>query len=94
MYNTGTLMRKCFESLVMQSIGIDKLDIVVVDDGSTDDGFSIAIIDEYVSKFSDSFRVITKPNGGQERGRNMAFPIATGEFITCSDSDEFPPDWC
>ncbi len=88
-------MYRCFDSLVSQTIGIKSLDVLVVDDGSTDNGFSLSIINEYVSKYPDSFRVITKPNGGQGSARNLAFPLATGEFITCLDSDDsFAPDWC
>lgn len=93
-YNTAELMYTCFNSLVNQTVGIEKLDIIVVDDGSTDNGVSRNIINEYVSKYPDSFRMIVKENGGQGSARNMAFPLCTGEYITCLDSDDaFEPEW-
>lgn len=93
-YNTGNLMYKCFDSLVNQTIGIDKLDVIVVDDGSTDT-ISLPIVKEYVEKYPNSFRLLTKSNGGQGSARNMAFPLCEGEFITCLDSDDaFELNWC
>lgn len=92
-YNTGELMRKCFDSLVAQSIGKKNLDVIVVDDGSTD-GFSPAIIKEYVDKYPETFRILTKKNGGQGSARNLAFPLCQGEYITCLDSDDcFDRNW-
>ncbi len=92
-YNTGDLMRRCFDSLVNQSIGKENLDVIVVDDGSTD-GYSPNIIQEYVDKYPDTFRCITKKNGGQGSARNMAFPMCQGEYITCLDSDDcFDSKW-
>lgn len=93
-YNTGKLMYRCFDSLVNQTVGIDNIEVIVVDDGSTDDGYSLGIINEYVAKYPDSFKLLTKKNGGQGSARNMAFPYATGEYITCLDSDDsVENDW-
>lgn len=92
-YNTGELMRRCFDSLVCQSIGKENIEVIVVDDGSTD-GKSPDIIKEYSDRYPEMFKVITKPNGGQGSARNMAFDVCTGEYITCLDSDDcFDPEW-
>ncbi|MDD5901306.1 MAG: glycosyltransferase family 2 protein [Lachnospiraceae bacterium] len=92
-YNTGSLMYTCFNSLVNQTVGLDVLDIIVVDDGSTDE-ISRQIINEYVNKYPQSFKLLTKENGGQGSARNMAFPHCIGEYVTCLDSDDsFEPEW-
>ncbi len=92
-YNTGDLMRRCFDSIVSQSIGKENIEAIVVDDGSTD-GKSPDIIKEYADRYPDTFKVLTKKNGGQGSARNLAFPECTGEYITCLDSDDcFDPKW-
>ncbi len=92
-YNTGELMRRCFDSLVDQSIGKENIEVIVVDDGSTD-GLSPDIIREYVEKYPETFKMFTKENGGQGSARNLAFSECTGEYITCLDSDDcFDPKW-
>ena len=92
-YNTGDLMRRCFDSLIGQSVGTEDLEVIVVDDGSTD-GKSPDIIKEYADRYPETFKVITKKNGGQGSARNLAFSECTGEYITCLDSDDcFDPKW-
>ena len=92
-YNTGDLMRRCFDSLVCQSVGKENIEVIVVDDGSTD-GKSPEIIKEYADRYPETFKTITKKNGGQGSARNLAFPECTGEYITCLDSDDcFDPKW-
>ncbi len=86
-YNTGDIMRRCFESLVNQSVGKENIEVIVVDDGSTD-RLSPLIIKEYVDKYPETFKAITKENGGQGSARNLAFSECTGEYITCLDSDD------
>ncbi|WP_051226389.1 glycosyltransferase family 2 protein [Butyrivibrio sp. MC2013] len=92
-YNTGELLYKCFDSIVSQTIGLDNIEAVVVDDGSTD-GISPAIMKEYESRYPDSFKCYSKANGGQGSARNMGFKYCTGEYISCLDSDDqYDPAW-
>jgi hypothetical protein len=92
-YNTGSIMRRCFESLVAQTIGKESIEVIVVDDGSTDMQ-TLDIIREYEHSYPETFRVLTKKNGGQGSARNLAFHECTGEYITCLDSDDcFHPQW-
>lgn len=92
-YNTGPFLYNCLDTLVNQTIGIDTLDIILVDDGSTDN--SPEILKSYEERYPDSFRIITKKNGGQGSARNMAFPHVKGEYILLTDSDDFLDlQWC
>ena len=83
-YNTSKYLVKCFDSLLAQTLG--ELEIIVVNDGSTDD--SQKIIDEFASK-SDKIKAFEKPNGGLSDARNFGIERASGEFIGFVDSDDY-----
>ena len=83
-YNTAPYLRQCMDSLIAQSF--QGLEIVVVDDGSTDD--SPQIIAEY-ARVNDSVVVIHKPNGGLADARNHGIMAASGEYIGFVDSDDY-----
>ncbi len=83
-YNTSKYLVKCFDSLLAQTL--DELEIIVVNDGSTDD--SQKIIDEFASK-SDKIKPFEKPNGGLSDARNFGIERSSGEFIGFVDSDDY-----
>ncbi len=76
---------KCFESLLSQTL--QDIEIVVVDDGSTDE--SGKVCDEYAAK-DNRIQVIHQENQGVAVARNTALSAANGEWITFVDAD----DWC
>lgn len=84
-YNTDKYLDKCLSSLVNQTL--DDIEIVAVDDGSTDN--SSKMLDEYAQKYPSKFVVRHKKNGGQATARNLALTLCTGEFIGFLDSDDF-----
>lgn len=83
-YNTELYVRKCLESVINQTY--PHLDIIVVDDGSTDGGGKIC--DEY-QKADKRIRVFHKKNEGASSARNLGLHYAKGEFIGFVDSDDF-----
>lgn len=82
-YNVEKYLPKCIESIISQTY--KNLEIILVDDGSTDN--SGKIIDEYAKKDS-RILAIHKPNGGCSSARNYALDIATGSYIAFADSDD------
>gem|GEM_PF-331434 len=89
-YNTG-------KSTIKQLISVFKNDyqnyeIVLIDDGSTDDSFALVkeFVRQYKIKKSDSrkIQVLTKENGGVSSARNLGIKKASGEFIIFIDSDD------
>jgi glycosyltransferase involved in cell wall biosynthesis len=62
------------------------LEIILVDDGSTD--FSGSICDEYAKK-DDRVRAIHKENGGLSSARNAGLDVAKGDYIGFIDSDDY-----
>jgi glycosyltransferase involved in cell wall biosynthesis len=82
-YNVEKYLRDCLDSIVNQTY--KNLEIILVDDGSTDDSYSIA--KEYKDKDSRVI-LVRKENGGISRARNLAISLSKGEFIGFVDSDD------
>lgn len=83
-YNTEKYLRSCLDSLVNQTI--KDVEIVVVNDGSTDS--SRQIIDEYYQLYPDRLVIINQENQGQAVARNKALNFCTGEYVGFLDSDD------
>lgn len=83
-YNVAEYLPECVDSIISQTY--TNLEIILVDDGSTDD--CPRICDEYASKDS-RIRVVHKKNGGLSDARNAGLDICTGEWIGFVDSDDF-----
>lgn len=86
-YNIASYLPRCLDSLLAQTC--DDLEIILVDDGSTDQ--SGAICDQYAEKeaFGGRFQVIHKPNGGLSDARNAGLAQATGDYIGFVDGDDW-----
>lgn len=82
-YNVEKYLRKCIDSIVNQTY--KNLEIILVDDGSTDGCFEIC--DEYAPK-DGRIKVIHKQNGGLSDARNAGIDIASGEYLAFIDSDD------
>lgn len=82
-YNLGRFVIPCLESLVGQSY--DNLEIIVVDDGCTDD---TPVICRNVLKDDPRAVVLRKTNGGLSSARNYGLARATGEFAMFVDGDD------
>ena len=84
-YNGGATLRQCLESLL--EVKYPSFEIIVVDDGSTDD--TVDILLDFPSVI-----VIRQPNRGLSAARNAGLYAATGEIIAYTDSDCFADaDW-
>ena len=82
-YNVEKYLEKCLDSVLSQTF--KNLEIILVDDGSTDG--SSKIIDTYSLKDS-RIKVIHKENGGVSSARNKGLEVATGEYVCFIDSDD------
>ena len=83
-YNVEQYLPRCLDSVLSNTYR--NLEIICVDDGSTDG--SAAILQDYAKKDS-RIVVITKENGGVSSARNAGLDRMTGEFVTFIDSDDF-----
>ena len=85
-YNIEDLIDKCVESLAAQDYPSELLEIILVDDGSTDS--TPQKIDALSSRFSNVV-AIHKENGGSSSARNVGINAAKGEYLGFVDSDDF-----
>jgi len=85
-YNVQTYLSKCIDSLLVQGMPPEDYEIVLVDDGSTDESGTIA--DEYAAEHTN-IRVIHQPNAGLSEARNTGMKVAQGEYIMFVDSDDY-----
>ncbi|MBR5874953.1 MAG: CDP-glycerol glycerophosphotransferase family protein [Oscillospiraceae bacterium] len=85
-YNAGPFLKEAVDSLINQTIGIENIQIILVDDGSSDE--SPAICDEYANNYPDNIFVVHKVNGGVASARNEGLKYAEGRFLNFMDSDD------
>lgn len=83
-YKAEDVLIKCVESILTQTY--KNLEVILVDDGSPD--HSGAICDQYVKK-DNRVKVIHKKNGGVSSARNCGLDVATGDYCTFVDSDDY-----
>lgn len=85
-YNMEEFLPRCLDSVVAAK-NIDKLDIIVVNDGSKDHTSEIA--HSYEERYPSSIRVIDKPNGGWGTAINLSIREAKGKYYKSLDSDDW-----
>lgn len=83
-YNVKEYLNRCINSIINQTY--QNLEIIIIDDGSTDG--SDKICDMYKRK-DKRIKVFHKKNGGLSDARNYGLKFATGEYIAFCDSDDF-----
>jgi glycosyltransferase involved in cell wall biosynthesis len=84
-YNGERYLPEAIESVLAQTHR--NLELIVVDDGSTDRSGQIA------ASYGEPVRCIRQENGGMAAARNRAVPEARGEYLSFLDADDrFPPD--
>lgn len=84
-YNMEQYLRRCVESLLIPSL--DKLEILIVNDGSKD--HTLAIAREYAQKYPASIVVIDKANGHYGSTVNAALQVAKGNYFRILDADDW-----
>lgn len=83
-YNSQDYMEKCIEALLP---GGDEVEILIVDDGSSDRTAEIA--DAYAKKYPDIVKAIHQENGGHGEAVNTGLKNATGIYFKVVDSDDW-----
>ncbi len=83
-YNSQDYMQKCINSLLP---GGDKIEIIIINDGSTDK--TAAIADEYAEKYPKIVKVIHQKNSGHGGAINTGIKNASGLYFKVVDSDDW-----
>ena len=80
-FNYARFLPDCLESLLLQSY--ENLEIIVIDDGSTDNSL------EVLNRYSNRIKVIASENYGVNHARNLGLKESKGDFIAFCDSDDW-----
>lgn len=82
-YNYGHFIEDSINSVLGQTLGVENMEIIVVDDGSTDDTAS------RMDKYAGRIIYLQKKNGGQASAFNLGIQHASGDFLAFLDSDDY-----
>ncbi len=87
-YNRAALLERVLDACFEQTIGDSEYEVVLVNDGSTDD--TPEVIERATARATCRFVVINQPNSGLAKGRNAGIAHASGERIVFIDDDVLP----
>lgn len=85
-YNSEKFLDKCIASMLVPEI-LDKLEIIVVNDGSTDG--TAAAAEKYCSVYPDTVRLISQENKGHGGALNTGCAAAQGKYLKVIDADDW-----
>ena len=85
-YNTGRYLEEAIKSLINQTIGYSKIEIILVNDGSTDNTESICL--KYKKLYENNIIYIKTSHNGVSSARNIGLKYAKGLYINFLDSDD------
>ena len=85
LYNCEKYIKQCLDTIFRQEMNESEFEVIVIDDGSKDSGYSLA--SEY-AKRHQNILVIKQENQGVACARNNALEKATGDYVTFVDADD------
>lgn len=85
-YNVEDYIEEAISSLVNQTIGFDKIQIIMINDGSPDNSEAVCL--KYKEQYPDNIVYKKIPNGGVSNARNTAFQYVDAKYITFLDPDD------
>ena len=87
-YNAQAYIPRCLHSIFSQTIGMETLEIILVNDASTDHTLDILL--QFENKFPDSVIVVNlEQNIRQGGARNVGLSYASGEYVAFLDADDW-----
>lgn len=90
-YNVSQYVEKCIRSCYKQNVPISNFEVIIVNDGSTDDSLEIC---EKLKKEFTELKIISQKNKGLSGARNTGLKNANGKYIWFVDSDDWVEEDC
>ena len=84
-YNSEKYLSKCLDSIINQTFSLKNIEVIIINDGSTDN--SEKIIMRYEKKLNIIYK--KQKNEGQSSARNKGIKLAKGKYLTFIDSDDY-----
>lgn len=93
-HNTAPYLDECIESVIEQTVGIDRIQMVLVDDASTDD--SLSLCKKWQQRYPNNILIVSlRTNQGVSAARNAGIKLVKGRYVSFLDSDDkFTPNVC
>lgn len=88
-YNVAGYLPTCLNSLLRQGISDDEYEVILINDGSTDESENICL--QYASKY-ENFTLLNQKNQGVGMARNNGMKVARGRYVMFVDSDDYLAD--
>lgn len=85
-YNCSSFLERCITSLLHPDV-MDALEVLIVNDGSTDDTLSVA--EKLQSKYPDTIRILSQENKGHGGALNTGCAAASGKYLKVIDADDW-----
>ncbi len=89
LYNNAAYIRKCIDSIDNQELLPESYEILIVNDGSTDNSYDIVKV--YAESRTD-ITLLSQPNQGPGIARNLGMSVAKGKYILFIDADDYLSD--
>ena len=84
-YNSEKFIARCVSSVIDQGLPLNDFEIIIINDGSTDD--SLSVVQELQKKHA-AIRIINQDNQGVAVARNVGIDAAVGEYLWFVDNDD------
>lgn len=89
-YNAAVYLDKCVQQLLKQTIGIENMEVILVNDASTDNNSTLNIMLKYEQQHPEHIMVISlEENMRQGGARNVGVSYASGEYLIFCDADDW-----
>lgn len=85
-YNTEDYLEEAIDSIINQSFDFSDIELILVDDGSTDNSKDICL--KYQKLYPDNVKYVYQENQGQAVARNNGLALAEGKYVNFLDSDD------
>jgi len=85
-YNVENYLVRCIDSILNQDLDKSKYEIILINDGSTDNSYSIA---KKIAKGKSNIKLFTQNNIGIAATRNVGIKLAKGKYLSFVDSDDY-----